>query len=720
MKKILLILIISTAQIFSQNLSFSGTIKDTSGAPIPGVNVSLIGTKLGTVSNAQGIFSIKNLKPGNYNIEFSCIGYKTRRILNQQLKDESLIINVVLSQQAIESQQVVVTASKYAQKISELPVSADIINSNEINKKDINDLQDAMRYVPGVNMVDDQISIRGSSGYSRGAGTRVLLEIDGIPYYTGDTGEIIWEIIPVPEIERVEIIKGAASSLYGSSAIGGVVNVITKDITSKPVTYVKTSIGAYDNPAYSIWKWSNEIRTFSGLTVAHSDKIKDFGYAVSLTRLSDMSYEQSGFYTRYIGFFKGMYNFSNSSSLILFINSLNQNHGNFIYWKDSRDALVPPDVDQGERVTSNRYMFGAVYKNILSDKLFMNIRGSYYRSDWNDQTASHNNSLSNLYRLELQTTASLAKNFTLVSGIEGTNDKVTSNIFNDQSAFGFGIYSQADYKFSFPLSATFGARYDFSKLSNQISSSAFSPKVGLNYKLSDRVTLRSSFGTGFRAPTLAEAFTSTTASGITIKPNPNLKPETNWTFEIGANYQLSNYIDFDAAIFQNEYYDFIEPGIDPHDGLAYFGNITRARIQGFELNSNYSFFDDKLKLSINYTYLWARDLQLHQALKYRPRNMAYASLDYYINNFDFGADFRYSSKVEQMDFELVSLGVVKDGDKRVEIKVLDLRTGYDLNPIGFPAKVYFNVNNVFNYNYVELIANLAPIRSYSLSAEFLF
>ena len=100
--------------------------------------------------------------------------------------------------------------------------------------------------------------------------------------------------------------------------------------------------------------------------------------------------------------------------------------------------------------------------------------------------------------------------------------------------------------------------------------------------------------------------------------------------------------------------------------------------------------------------------------------MANASLDYYVSNFNLGADFRFSSKVEEMDFELVSLGVVKDGTLRTEIKVLDLRAGYDLKSIGIPAKIFFNANNVFNYNYVELIGNLAPIRNYSLSAEFLF
>ncbi len=720
LKKIIFILMFAVAPLLSQNFHINGIVTDSTNNPLPGVNVKIIGTKLGTATGVDGKFFIGNLKSSIYSLEFSSIGYKTKIISNLVLKDRPLTLNVELQQQAIESQQIVVTASKYAQRLADLPVSASIIHANLFEKKDINDLKDAMRYVPGVNMIDDQISIRGSSGYSRGAGTRVLLEIDGIPYYTGDTGEIIWEIIPTPEIERVEVIKGASSSLYGSSAIGGVVNVITKGIGNKPVTYIKTSIGAYDKPSYSIWNWSNELRTFTGLTAAHSQRFGNLGLSVSLTRLSNMSYKQSGYYTRFIGFIKGVYDFSSTSSLTFLANSMNQHDGTFLYWKDSRDALIPPAADEGESVTSGRYMFGAIYKYVLSNNFFLNIRGSYYRNDWADQTSAQNKSLSNLYRLEVQTNANLFNNFILVSGIEATADNVTSNIFSNQTAKGFGIYSQADYKFQFPLSTTFGIRYDYSKLSNQIGVSALSPKTGLNYRLTNRLSLRSSLGTGFRAPTLSEAYTSTSTSGITIRPNPNLKPESNWTFEVGANYQLTNNINLDAALFDNEYYDFIEPTVDPTDGFVHFENVTRARIQGFEFNSNYSFFENHLRLSLNYTYLWARDLQLHQALKYRPRHMALASVDYSIGNFDFGADFRYSSKVEEMDFELVTLGVVKDGRKRVDIQVLDLRADYNLKHFGIPAKIFFNVNNVFNYNYVELIANIAPIRNYSLSMEFVF
>ncbi|MHB1688197.1 MAG: TonB-dependent receptor [Ignavibacteriaceae bacterium] len=722
-----IIFFLGAVLINAQTYEISGVVQDTLGNPVVGANVVINSSSIGTATNFDGKFSIKKLKPGKYSLTISSVGYSSLTVPNLSLRDKSINLNLILHQVAIQSEQVVVTASKYEQKISDLPVSAEIIKSDEFSKKDITDLADALRYALGVNMVDNQISIRGSSGYSRGAGTRVLMEIDGIPYYTGDTGDIVWEAIPVTEIDHVEIIKGAASSLYGSSAIGGVVNVITKNISSQPSTYVKTGFGFYDKPSYSIWDWSKELRTYTGLTLSHSDRIGKFGFSLTLTRLADMSYKQSGFYTRYIGFIKGNYDFSHASSLMFFVNSLNQDDGNFLYWKDSRNALVPPDADQGQSVLSDRYMFGIDYKDVISQNLFINVRGSYYKTKWSDNTSSQNSSKTNFFRGEVQANANINDKTILVSGIEATASNVQSNIFGNPTAYSFGVYSQVDFKFEIPLTISAGVRYDLNKLDafpegmdSQNISNAVSPKLGINYKVSERLSLRSSFGTGFRAPSLAEAFTSTSASGITIKPNPSIKPETSWDIELGANYQITNFANIDAAIFQNEFFDFIEPTVDPKDGLIFFSNVTRARIQGAELNLNNSFFDDKLSMSLNYIYLWARDLQLNQALKYRPRNSVTASLDYLMNNFDFGADFRYWSRVEEMDFELVDLGILKDGRNRVAVYVLDLRASSSLNLFGIPAKISLNANNILNYNYVELIGNLAPIRNYSIGLEFFF
>ena len=686
---------------------------DSKLKPIPGVNVIVISTNYGAATDDKGFYRISDLPKGVYTIEFSSIGFERVRKENIIVQNKSVTLNVEMRVSVIQSEEVLVTAGKYEQKKSELPVSAEIISGKEFTERNFSNLADAVRYVPGVTMTEDQISIRGSSGYSRGTGSRALLAIDGLPFYTGDTGEIVWEMIPVTEIQRVEIIKGAASSLYGSSAIGGVVNCITRNISNKPLTTVNGYYGMFDKPYYSEWDWSGDRRPFNGLTLSYSNKIGNFGFNVSLTRLEESSYRQDDDFKKYIGFLKANYDFTPASSLTFLANTLNKRAGQFLYWKNSRNALVPPDRNINDRIETNRYLFGLIYKSLISDKLLLNINTSYYRNYFKDNVATPNESTSNLYRSEVQINMNLTDFIVLTSGIEGNFSKVNSSLFGNPEAFGTGVYAVTDFTFSFPLITSIGVRYDYSKLDSLKGSDAISPKLGFNYKLLNNLIFRSSLGTGFRAPTLSEAFTSTSTSGITVKPNPNIKSEHNITLEIGVNYTPLNLLNIDFAAFNNEYYDMIEPGIDPKDGKVVFSNLVRARIQGFESSILIGILHNQLSLSFNYTYLWARDLETGLALRYRPRHIFYSNLDFRKWNFDFGIDFRYTSRVEEIDEELVDLGIVVDGELRVPVYTTDINLGYNFISAGLPLHLYLNVKNIFNYNYVELIGNIRQIRSYS-------
>lgn len=701
----------------AQQYSVTGSVTDTGAVPVADVNIVLSGTSIGTSTNENGIYKIENLSPGNYTLKFSAVGYSPVTI-DFTLEDHPIIINITLRQKAIESKQVIVTAGKREQYLSDLPVSADVIQADEFSKKNIVNLENALRYVPGVNMTEDQISIRGSSGYSRGAGSRVLLALDGIPFYTGDTGETIWEMIPTTAIQRVEIIKGAASSLYGSTAIGGVINVITSEIPERPSTFINTFIGAYDKPSYPEWRWSSETRLFNGVTLAHARRFGKAGIELSITRLEDMSYRQNGFSHKYIGFLKGTFEITPASSITLLANSLNKKGGNFYYWKDSRHALIPTDDQQGQTITTARYLLGAIYKNVLNEDLLLNVKTSYYKTDWSDTSPAMDNSVTNLFRGEVQLNKSFSDNLVVVTGLEGLGSNVKSNLFGNPDMMSGGVYLHGDYSYFVPLTLSAGIRYDYSKLDSLKGESALSPKIGLNYKAAENFILRASAGSGFRAPSLAEAFTSTTASGIIIKPNPNLRSETNLTYEFGIDYKPVNYVTLDAAVFRSEYYDFIEPRIDAADGRAVFSNLTRARIQGFETDISSELFNKKVGLSLSYTYLWTRDLNKNKALKYRPRHTFTGSLDYYFGNLNLGTDFRFWSRMEEIDDELVR--IINDGDLRVDAYILDLRASYSFNSLGIPASVFLNANNVLNYNYVELIGNLKPVRNYSLSIQFSF
>ena len=706
-------LFIITENISAQTYNISGKVTDSKLNPIPGVNVILVNTNYGAATDENGNYVIDNLSAGIYTIEFSAIGFEKNRTENISIENKSITINITLKETAIETEEVLVTAGKYEQKKSDLPVSAEVIHSKEFTERNFSNLEDAMRYVPGLNMTEDQISIRGSNGYSRGTGSRALLAIDGLPFYTGDSGDIIWEMIPVLELQRVEIIKGAASSLYGSSAIGGVINSITRDVSEKPLTIVNGFYGIYDRPYYSEWDWSDGRRPFNGLTLSHSQQIEKFGFNVSLTRLEESSYKQDDDFKKFIGFLKTVYNFTPVSSLTFIANTFNKRAGQFLYWKDSHNALVPPDQNLGDRIETNRYLFGLIYKTMISNDVLMNIKTSYYRNYFKDNAAIPNESTSNMYRGEVQINTSLTNFIVLTTGVEGSFSKVNSSLFGNPDAFGVGSYAVADINFSFPLIASIGVRYDYSKLDSLDGSGAISPKLGLNYKLFKDFILRSSLGTGFRAPTIAEAFTSTSTGGITVKPNPNIKSENNLSFEFGFNYSPLSLLNIDLAVFQSEYYDLIEPVIDPSDVKVFFTNVVRARIQGFESVVNLNIIPNQLSFSLNYTYLWARDLETGEALRYRPRHIFYSGINFTKWNFDFGLNFRYTSKVEEIDEELIDLGVVVDGDLRVPVYTTDANIGYNFLSMGLPLNLYLNVKNIFNYNYVELIGNIRNIRNYS-------
>lgn len=718
MKNYIIILTILSLKFYPQTFNISGKVTDVEFNPIPGVNVLLINTSFGDATDEKGNYQIKNILPGNYELEFSAIGYAKKKIkisvINKPLK-----INLILYAEPIKTDEVLVTAGKYEQKKSELPVSTEIIYGSSLTERNFRNLELAMRFVPGVTMTEDQISIRGSSGYSRGAGARALVTVDGLPFYTGDTGEIVWEMIPTTEIQRVEIIKGAASSLYGSSAIGGVVNAITKDISKYPRTMINTFYGFYDKPYYKEWDWSGQFRTFNGLTVSHSNTFGDFGLNVSLTRLEDFGYRRDDFSKKYIGFVKMNYKISQASDVTFIANAFSKRGGIFLYWKDSRNALVNSDFVTTNRISTNRYLWGLIYKNIINKNSIFFLKGNYYRNNFQDNGTPANISTSHLFRIESQLTTALSENIILSSGTEIIPAKVNSSLFGNPKSFSAGIYSVADISFNFPLIISLGLRYDYGKIDTLESSGSLSPKIGLNYRLSDNIVLRSSLGTGFRNPSLAEAFTSTSTSGITVKPNPNIKPERNVTFEFGINYSLQSMLELDLAVFQNEYFKIIEASVDPKDGLIFFDNLLRARIQGLELSSVFNIITGILKAGLAYSYMNSKDTEKNITLKYRSKHSFTGSFEFTNWHLGLGIFFKYQSRVEEIDNELIDLGIVRDGKLRVPIYQTDVSLSYDLIALNLPLAFYFNVNNLFNYNYVELVGNLRPIRNFSFGFNFI-
>ena len=231
MKKIFLIMFLfPLVYITAQTGILTGKVINEKGQPVFGASVLIAGTARGASADENGNFEIQNIPGGTYDVQVSAISYEKKTLNNILINESTKAITIILTEALIQTEQIIVSAGKYEQRVQDLTVSTAVLQPEVISKKNHLTFDDLLRYVPGIQMNLEQVSIRGSSGYSKGAGARVLVALNGLPMYSGDNGDIVWEMIPVADIERVEIIKGPASSLYGSTAIGGVINIISKKL----------------------------------------------------------------------------------------------------------------------------------------------------------------------------------------------------------------------------------------------------------------------------------------------------------------------------------------------------------------------------------------------------------------------------------------------------------------------------------------------------------
>jgi iron complex outermembrane receptor protein len=693
------------------------------GERLVGATVFLQGTSHGSTTNARGEYRLADVPPGTYALVVSMVGYQRETRPGTVVEDgKETAVNVSLMQTPVQTEQIVVTASKRPQSLAEVPISMSVMEAREIEQRNPYTLDDALRYIPGVNITGGQLNIRGSSGYSRGAGSRVLMLLDGIPFITGDTGELNFESIPVGMIDRIEVVKGASSALYGSSALGGVVNIITKPIPEVAQTDLKTFGGVYNQPSYPQWRWYTKDRYFNGESFSHMLKVGDLGVALYFSRFLDDGYRQNDYRRRYNVLLKTREDFANASSLTLTYSMLYQYGGQYVYWRNLDSALVPPVLQQTDNVKSIRYFISGLYNGVLADNWIFTGKVIWYHNDWGYETIhaiGRTESVSDDIDMEGQSTLTLDEHHTLTFGAEGRFDMIAADLFGDHQVAGFALYGQDDFKLTDDLTFTFGTRYDYASRGLTTAGSQLSPKVALAYHPVLGTSLRASFGMGFRVPSIAEAFTSAQVSGLQAVPNNDLKPEKSFSYEVGISQALGEWGKFDIAGFRSDFKDLVEVGLSETGDIpiVQWRNVTRARVQGFETTYNMSLFDGGLSYSLGYTYVYPQDLTQHDLLKYRPRHVFTTSAVLRAGLLRLGADFRYVSRMDRIDVELINLGIIPDGDERTDIVVADFRGGADFTQLGVPLTASLNVNNAFQRNYVELIGNLMPPRTYTLVLE---
>lgn len=705
--------------------SLSGTVVSSDdGMPIVGASVLVLNTMIGTATDENGNFMLLHIPKNRSSLSVSALGYKTTVIPLSTVDTAGL--RILMASSPIQTQTVVITANKRPQSLEEIPVSMSIIDAQMIEKRNIIALDDALRYVPGVHFQQSQVNIRASSGYSKGVGSRVMMLMDGVPLLAGDTGEITFESIPVFQIDRVEVVKGAGSALYGSGALGGVINVLTKEISDQSQFWWKLYGGFYSKPAYPEWDWSDKVRFLNGQSVGLSTRIDNIGLAASFRRVSDDGYREQDWLRRYHGFVKMKIDISPVQSFTAATNVFQQYRGDFLWWKDLKNALRPADAQRNVSVSSLRFNNSTQYKHFVSDDFFYEVKGVHFRSNWYRDSLSNkrlDESVSDAVHSEFQGNYWITKEHMLTFGLSVNGERVFSNIFGVHDARGGALFIHEEYLSADNLTLSGGVRFDLQRVTGLSTHSQVNPKFGIRYTIDDRHTVRGSFGKGFRAPSIGELFTSTknTGSSAIIVPSRNLQPERSSTYEIGTTNVLTEHVRFEGALFHSDFHDLIEPSVQSDTILkavtVNFKNITQARIQGFEASLFMHYWEKTLTVDLHYNYNWAVDTKTKTFLRFRPRHIAGLNAEYTSGHYSLSADYRFLSRIEAIDDKLVELAPVKNGSQRVPIHVVDARLAADLLFFTFPLRAAMNFNNVLGYNYNELIGNVSPPRHFVFSLE---
>lgn len=720
----------STNYIFSSLVI--GTVKDkSSGKALSGAVVKLEGTAYGAITNKSGEYSIKRVPKGKQNVLVSYIGYKTEKVHLDIIRDSTYKIDFLLNEQVLKTGEIVISANRRIQSVQEVPISISVLEKKEILSRAPQKIDEALEYVPGVEVNKDDISIRGSAGFAFGLGSRVTLLMDGFPLISADNGDVKSDMIPLVNIERVEIVKGAGSALYGTSAMGGVINILTEEAKEEPLLKIRSNYGFYTKPRYKAWDFADNLQTKGGIDGVWSkkfvslDKSTALGITLSGSYDEDMSYKSYDDSRRWSLYTKVLFIPGDLSEFSFTANLSSSNRADWVYWNSLDSATKPPaNTNYNSRFQSDKYTIFGSYKRILSDKIFMVLRTGIFSTDIESilpkDDSDYRQSKADNINSEAQINIRLNENFLITSGLCGVFNQVESKIYGNQNQNIFSIYSQAEYGMMKKMIFNAGLRADFEKADNIDANSEFSPKIGFSWAPIEDLNIRASYGHGFRAPQTAERHASLSFQGFEVKPNLDLKPETSETIETGFNYSFSVFnIPFyiDGAVYFNSFNNLIEPNFT-EIGVSdiQFKNITKAEIFGTEFVVK-TFLPPFFGLETGITWSDPQDKTNNKPLKYRSKTVWYSRLFIPSGDFLLSIDYRYKSKTLNIDPALKTF--IKDADARVPMHLVDANIRWAAkNLLGKDIALSIIAKNLFDYYYTEMVGNLYPTRSLIIQMEW--
>jgi iron complex outermembrane receptor protein len=260
---------------FSQNGKVVGKVRDDRGEAIIGASIILKkDVTIGAVSDESGNYMLE-LPVGQNILMCRYSGMTPDTLIIIVFENQTVSLDIVLSPVFQEIQVIEVKVGKFDKPIEDQTVSLHVIKPSLIENKNTRSIETALDQTPGLNILDGEPQIRGGSGFTFGVGSKVAVLVDDMPMLSGDAGRPEWGFIPVENIHQVEVVKGAASVLSGSSALSGSINIRTAYPTSKHLTKINVYSGAYSQTSEANSTWWQNYPGIHGMNFLHSRIIKN-------------------------------------------------------------------------------------------------------------------------------------------------------------------------------------------------------------------------------------------------------------------------------------------------------------------------------------------------------------------------------------------------------------------------------------------------------------
>lgn len=764
-KYLLFILSIFSTTLAAQTAVLYGTVKDSLSSEVLGSATIRVGNK-GTVSDVlSGEYRLE-LPAGMHQIEISYTGYQTRIINIELAAGETKNLDFILPETATLLKIATVTSSRFAKSLAEVTVSLEVIQPDLIANRNTISVNEVLAAVPGVNMIDDQVDIRGGAGFAQGTGGRVLMLMDDMPIMQADAGLTNWRDLPTENIAQIEVLKGAASALYGSSAMNGIINIRTAYPTETPVTKISVFHTAYGAPSDTLNKWWNKTNApyETGIQIGHRQRIgKKLDVVAGVNLYDNQSYIRGGGIDSTPNFDKKFrttlnlrYRISDRLSISLNTNLNTGRQNRHLFWTRQlgqslyeSDPTSIPIRGNNSRITIDP---SVTYFDKNNGRHRLQTRYYYIQ---NDNANLQSNRSTNIYgEYQYQRKFANLDNLELSAGIVGSHTSVNAEVYGDYT---FGLtnaaaYLQLEKKFIERLNVSFGFRYEMNQLTapdsvqfgfRQISAGDTLEarpiiRLGLNYKLTEGTYLRASFGQAYRFPTILEKFVATSAGGgIRTYPNPYLTSETGWSAEIGLKqgFKIGKWQGFaDVAGFWTEYFNMTNFQAEGSIFGFWVQNVGDTRISGIDGNIAGQGYLGKIKLDLltGYTYVnpvFQNFDSLTQegsssdknVLKYRFRHTFKADAQATYKSFGLGTSIQYFSFMEAIDSYLddrtnyATIPTFRD-THNTGTWLVSARASYSYKN----AKLTLLVNNLMNTEFSVRPGVLEAPRNVSIRADFTF